>query len=130
VSSPSDDYQVGYGRPPRRTRWKKGQSGNPSRRYGPRTYGTVEIIDRLLRAPVKIVENDLTRTVSTLEAILLQLWRKELAGDRWALRTRLRYQEFARQTARRRVEVEFVDNDYTRAFAEQPAAIRSDNERR
>lgn len=25
---PDDDYEVGYGRPPKRSQWKKGQSGN------------------------------------------------------------------------------------------------------
>jgi hypothetical protein len=28
----ADDYEVGYGRPPKGTRWAKGQSGNPSGR--------------------------------------------------------------------------------------------------
>ena len=28
--SDGDDYQVGYGKPPRHTRFKKGQSGNPA----------------------------------------------------------------------------------------------------
>jgi Family of unknown function (DUF5681) len=28
----SENYRVGKGRPPRRTRWKKGQSGNPKGR--------------------------------------------------------------------------------------------------
>jgi hypothetical protein len=32
MSQPSDEYSVGYGRPPREARWKKGQSGNPRRR--------------------------------------------------------------------------------------------------
>lgn len=32
------DYEVGYGRPPKKTRWAKGQSGNPSgRRKGTRS---------------------------------------------------------------------------------------------
>ena len=28
MSAPDDAYEVGYGRPPIETRWKKGQSGN------------------------------------------------------------------------------------------------------
>jgi len=28
----NDDYEVGYGKPPAQSRWKKGQSGNPSGR--------------------------------------------------------------------------------------------------
>lgn len=32
----SGDYEVGYGKPPVHTRFKKGQSGNPSGKAGPR----------------------------------------------------------------------------------------------
>ena len=39
---------VGYGRPPKGTRWKKGQSGNPgAKKRRPAAVATVEIIDRL-----------------------------------------------------------------------------------
>ncbi len=34
-------YHVGYGRPPQRTRWKKGQSGNPRHKEGKVREGTV-----------------------------------------------------------------------------------------
>ena len=30
MSPPQNDDDVGYGRPPKKTRWKKGQSGNPN----------------------------------------------------------------------------------------------------
>jgi hypothetical protein len=58
MSSRDDDYKVGYGRPPKETRWKKGQSGNrgPKKRE-PAAVATMEIIDRLLAEPVEIVEN-------------------------------------------------------------------------
>ena len=32
MSEINDDYEVGYGKPPKNTRWQKGQSGNPSGR--------------------------------------------------------------------------------------------------
>ncbi|MFL0357263.1 DUF5681 domain-containing protein [Erythrobacter sp. GH1-10] len=32
MSDDNDDYEVGYGKPPKNTRWQKGQSGNPSGR--------------------------------------------------------------------------------------------------
>jgi nucleotidyltransferase/DNA polymerase involved in DNA repair len=108
---------VGYKRPPEQARWKKGQSGNPSRRYPARSISAVEMIDEELLRPIDIVENGVTRRVSTLEAIVLQLWRKEVSGDRRALSVRLKYQEFARQNTKQRVEITFVDSDYTRALA-------------
>jgi hypothetical protein len=44
------DYEVGYGKPPRATRWKKGQSGNPNGRpKAPKDFATA--VEQLLLAP-------------------------------------------------------------------------------
>jgi uncharacterized protein DUF5681 len=120
MTPPSHEYPVGYGRPPKETRWKKGQSGNPKRRYPARSRSTVEMIDRFFATPVGITVNGEERKVSTLEAIILQLWLKEIAGDRKALDVRLKYEAFARVTSEPRVEMIFVDTDYTRALAAGP----------
>lgn len=32
TDTPSEDYEVGYGKPPKRSQFKKGQSGNPEGR--------------------------------------------------------------------------------------------------
>jgi hypothetical protein len=120
MSPPQNGDDVGYGRPPKQTRWRKGQSGNPRRQYPVRSKGTVETIDRLLLKPVEVTVNGETRTVPTLEAILLQLWLKEVAGDRRALSVRLKYQEFAKQNSKPKLVITFVDSDYTRAMAAVP----------
>ncbi|WP_291846584.1 DUF5681 domain-containing protein [Bradyrhizobium sp.] len=117
MSATSDDDRSGYGRPPKKSRWKKGQSGNPNRRRPVRTYGTVEIIDRLFQRPVEIKLNGEMKKVSTLEAIMMQLLHKESAGNHRATRVRLKYQEFSIQHSKRTTTVEFLDNDYTRAVA-------------
>jgi hypothetical protein len=129
VTSPSDDGPVGYKRPPKRTRWRKGRSGNPHRRYSKHRQGTVELIDRLLLQPIKFIEGGETRQVSTLEAILLQLWRKELLGDQRALKVRLQYQELAIRNSKPKLQLTFVDNDYTRAMAAEPLKGTTDDER-
>ena len=78
MNAPDDAYEVGYGRPPKETQWKKGQSGNAgAKKRGPAAVATVEIIDRLFVKPVEIVENGVARKVSTLEAILMRLWAAE-----------------------------------------------------
>jgi hypothetical protein len=41
-------------------------------------------------------------------------------GDPRALRIRLKYEEFARQHSKPRIETVFVDNEYTTAFAAVP----------
>jgi len=81
VKPPKDEYEIGYGRPPRNTRWKKGQSGNPRRRdvYPPES--TVAIIDRLLTTPVRITLNGEPTRVPALEAIVVQLQLKQLGGN-------------------------------------------------
>ena len=127
VSAPPNDHEIGYGHPPKQTRWKKGQSGNPGRRYPARSKGTVEMIDRLFLKPVEITVNGKTKTVSTLEAIVLQLWLKEVSGDRRALNVRLKYQEFARQNTEPRLEITFVDNEYTLALASANSTASTDH---
>jgi hypothetical protein len=117
MTSPSHEYHVGYGRPPKETRWKKGQSGNPKRRYPARSHNTVEMIDRFFSTQVGLSVNGEEKKVSTLEAIILQLWLREIAGDRRALDVRLKYEAFARATSEPSVEMIFVDNAYTRALA-------------
>jgi hypothetical protein len=117
MNPPSNEYPVGYGRPPKETRWKKGQSGNPKRRYPARSHSTVEMIDRFFVTPVGITVNGEEKKVSTLEAIILQLWLREIAGDRRALDVRLKYETFARVNSAIKVEMIFVDSDYTQALA-------------
>lgn len=94
MSAPSDAYEVGYGRPPKETRWKKGRSGNlgPKKRR-PASAATVEIIDRLFGKPVEIVENGVARKVTTLEAILMRLWAAEVSGSKRAGKIRLQFHD-------------------------------------
>ena len=92
----SQDYEVGYGRPPKHSQWKKGQSGNPKGSYNKRIRkGTARLIEELFAKRVKIAENGPPRVVSVFEAILTQLMLKEMAGSRRAFRVRLEYQRFA-----------------------------------
>jgi hypothetical protein len=54
----------------------------------------VALIDELFKEQIAIVENGVSRRVSVFEAILLQLWLNEMAGDKRAMAARLKYQEF------------------------------------
>jgi hypothetical protein len=128
MSSDGDDDETGYGKPPKHTRWPDGQSGNPNRRYPKRVETTVELIDKLLLKPLEITVGEKSRRVTTLEAILFRLWQKEVLGDPRALKIRLKYQEFARQHSKPRIETVFVDNEYTAAFAAIPLNESKDDE--
>ena len=85
---------VGYKRPPKNTQWQKGQCGNPKRQYKRAVNGTIELIDEAFADQIDIVENGEARQVSVFEAILMQLWFKEISGDTRATAVRLKYQEF------------------------------------
>ena len=81
----SDDDKIGYANPPRSTRWKKGQSGNPKGR--PKTKSELMIdAARILTQPVDARGPD-GRTVrlEAIEAIYLALCRKGLKGHKPSL---------------------------------------------
>jgi hypothetical protein len=117
MSAPPDDDNVGYGRPPKRTRFPKGKSGNRKRRYRKRSEGRAEMMTRLLLKPVEITVSGEIKKVTALEAILLQLRAKELSDHPRASKVRLKYEEFARQNSQPRPQIVFVDSDYTQALA-------------
>ena len=89
-------YEVGYGRPPKSTRWKKGQCGNPNRVRKRAPKRVVEMIDEFFAAEIDVVENGISRRVSNFEAIVLQLWRKAVTTtSKRAVNVLLKYLEFA-----------------------------------
>ena len=57
MSLSPEEYKVGYKRPPKHSRWKKGQSGNPNKRRPPREVSDLQAIDTLLLRPIVIVED-------------------------------------------------------------------------
>jgi hypothetical protein len=116
-ASDDDDYHVGYQHPPRETRWKKGQSGNPQHRRRKRTESAGEIVDRLLFEPVEISVNGEIREVSAIEAILLRLLQQALAGSVDAYRVLQAYAAFAAKNSEERLEITYLDNDYSRAVS-------------
>jgi uncharacterized protein DUF5681 len=66
------DYEVGYGKPPRHTRFPKGQSGNPrGRPKGAKNFKI--LLSEALDEPVAVTENGGRRKVTKREAIVKQL---------------------------------------------------------
>ena len=77
-------YEVGFGKPPKATQFREGQSGNPKGRpRGKPNMAT--IIRRSLEAKVVINENGQRREVTKLEAGMIQMSNKAAAGDLRAL---------------------------------------------
>jgi hypothetical protein len=112
-------YQVGRGRLPRHTQWKKGQSGNPRRSPWRIVETAAEMMDRLLVVPVHVTVNSETRRAPTLEAIMLALSQKAFAGNISAKRTLVKYSGFAKTHSDKKLQLTFVDSDYTRAVAQR-----------
>lgn len=87
---PQASYEVGYGKPPAKARFKKGMSGNPKGRPK-RTRNFKTIVEATLTAPISIRERGKERSVTTLEAVLMRTSSKALQGDNGAAQTVLKY---------------------------------------
>ena len=122
MSRSGKGYEIGRGRPPKATQWPKGKSANPGGRSSPRPTGLLEMIDKLLLMSVRITRDGVSKRVTTLEAILEQLWSKGIAGNRRARAVYLRCLELAPQVADGKVQITFADSEYTRAFTDQSFA--------
>ena len=77
-----DEKPIGYKNPPKSTRFKKGQSGNPrGRPPGRRRYAPVpNVLDQM----VTIHEDGVERRVTAAEALLLKLTKLGLEGNTFA----------------------------------------------
>ena len=74
------DYEVGYGKPPRDTRFKPGRSGNPrGRSNGSKNLST--LLSEALNEPVIVIENGRRRKVAKRQAIITQLVNRSAKAD-------------------------------------------------
>ncbi len=74
------DYEVGYGKPPRETRFAKGQSGNPrGRPSGAKNLKT--LLSEALNEMVVVTENGGRRKVTKRRAIITQLVNRSATAD-------------------------------------------------
>lgn len=75
-----DDYEVGYGRPPRQHQFMPGHSGNPKGSpKGAKNEQT--IVEEIMNRRIEIRENGRVRKVRVLAAILLKFTENALKGD-------------------------------------------------
>jgi hypothetical protein len=85
------DDEVGFGKPPKHTRFTKGRSGNPNGRpRGSRNAST--LLDEALKERVSVSENGRRKKITKLEAILTQLVNRAAGGDHRATQLLLAHQ--------------------------------------
>src|SRR3984893_128567 len=78
MADSASDYQVGPGRPPLHTRFKKGESGNPS---GRRAKSLPALLAAALNETVVVTIDGRRRTITKREAIVTQMVDKSASGD-------------------------------------------------
>ena len=74
------DYDVGYRRPPKKTQFSAGKSGNPKGRPKGRK-NLVTIFNETLNEKIEIQENGKMRKISRREAIVKRVVNQAIRGD-------------------------------------------------
>lgn len=80
------DYEVGYGKPPKDSQFKKGESGNPKGR-AKYTRNLKTDLTKILGKKISVREGDRRFKVSGQEGVLMSLMAKCLKGDTKAITT-------------------------------------------
>lgn len=76
----SDRYEIGFRKPPKKSRFKPGQSGNPKGRPKGRKNFSTELLEELQEL-IAVKENGKRRTVSKQRVMLKSLTAKAMQGD-------------------------------------------------
>lgn len=76
----SDDYEIGYKKPPRDTQFKKGESGNPKGRPKGRK-SSADHMRAILNKKITVREGDKILRITSIEALVQTLMNRALKGD-------------------------------------------------
>jgi Family of unknown function (DUF5681) len=129
AKTPPGNYAIGKGRPPKASRWTKGQSGNPKGKVR-QSPSDSEFIERLFRRRFPVTERGRKVLKTGFAIIHSQLLTKESSGQRRAGRTRDRYEAFARvHEGMGAVQLRYVDSGPAPVLASRPKPGGGDERR-
>src|SRR5271166_1505567 len=81
----TDEYEVGYAKPPRHAGFQKGRSGNPKGRpKGSKNFGT--LVSEALDEKVSLTEDGRRRRITKRELVIKQLVNKSASADLRAIK--------------------------------------------
>jgi hypothetical protein len=79
-----EEYEVGFGKPPKSAQFAKGKSGNPNGRpKGSKNLAT--LFREIGQEQVTVTEGGRKRTMNKAHAVMVQLTNKAVSGERWAI---------------------------------------------
>ena len=115
------DYDVGYGRPPKHTRFRKGQSGNLRGRPKGRLNAT-EALNRELDQMITVREGGKTIRMTKREAMIKRLAADAMAGKKYAVDAILAHERTRAETSGTAVNFTSDDDDIVKNFLERAGA--------
>lgn len=115
------DYEVGYGKPPRHTQFQPGQSGNPKGRPK-KTKDLQKLIDKELSRNVRITEDGEVKTLTARELLIKTIVNAAVKGDRHA--RQLLFAHMKEQPDMDGLEIDAAAEAMLEAFIEGRAASR------
>lgn len=87
MADEDDDYEVGYGKPPKHTQFQKGRSGNPNGRPKATKKTQKAILEDIANRQVTMSVSGKQTSVTMLEAVYLRLADGALKGEKGAIKT-------------------------------------------
>jgi hypothetical protein len=81
VKRKKEDYEIGYGKPPKHSQFKKGKSGNESGRTPKANPQVADVLLDAIGRKIFVIENGSRRSMTKFDAAFTQTINKAAAGD-------------------------------------------------